>query len=196
MIKDFIVNHKRSGIKMTPIYITIHNTGNEKSTARNERNWLTNPTNKSVTGYHVVIDEKEAIQVAPFNEVMWHAGDGTKGTGNTKSIGIEICESGNFNKTMENVIITLKEIMKELNLDATAIRTHKDWSGKNCPRLLLANHLGWNMDRLKQSLKSDYKDILRSKTNSPDKWIEFIEEMKNHKVGQFLPQLIESLGGK
>jgi len=45
-------------------------------------------------------------------------------------------------------------------------------------------------------LLSDYVKILHEKTNSPEKWIAFIEEMKGHNTGKFLPQLIETLGGK
>jgi hypothetical protein len=47
--KDYIPkstpNSRRSGISMNPTTITIHNTGNAKSSAANERAWLTNLTN-------------------------------------------------------------------------------------------------------------------------------------------------------
>ena len=68
--------NRRPGLKMEPEYITIHSTGNPNSTARNERVWLTNPQNDRTASYHVVVDEKEAIEVIPLNEVAWHAGDG------------------------------------------------------------------------------------------------------------------------
>jgi len=47
---------------MTPEYITIHSTGNPTSTARNERAWLTNPNNNVTASWHIVVDEKEAIE--------------------------------------------------------------------------------------------------------------------------------------
>lgn len=49
---------------------------------------------------HLVIDETEAIECIPLNEVAWHAGDGANGTGNRKSIGLQICESGDRVKTL------------------------------------------------------------------------------------------------
>ncbi len=83
--------------------ITIHNTGNPSSTARNERAWLTNPTNTRTASYHIVIDEREAIECLPLNENAWHSGDGSGATsGNRTSIGVEICESGNYAKTLDN----------------------------------------------------------------------------------------------
>ena len=54
----YIVDHipktskKRPGYKLVPEYLTIHSTGNSKSTARNERDYLTNPHNTSSTGWH------------------------------------------------------------------------------------------------------------------------------------------------
>ena len=41
---------KRTGRKMTPTTLTIHSTANADSTARNERDYLTNPSNTSSTG--------------------------------------------------------------------------------------------------------------------------------------------------
>ena len=89
---------------MSPQYITIHSTGNPKSTAMNERAWLTNPNNNVTASWHICVDEKEAVEAIPLNEVAWHAGDGGSGTGNRRSISIEICESGDRAKTLENAI--------------------------------------------------------------------------------------------
>lgn len=53
------------------------------------------------TSWHFTVDEKEIYQHLPLNENGWHAGDG--GTGNRKSIGIEICENdGDFEKAVAN----------------------------------------------------------------------------------------------
>jgi len=63
----YIVKHlpknskKRPGHPMKPKYLTIHDTGNPKSTAQDEANWLTNPLNVSSTGFHIVVDEKNVI---------------------------------------------------------------------------------------------------------------------------------------
>lgn len=143
MIKvyKYIVDHipysqlRRPNIKMTPEYITIHSTANPSSTARNERNWLTNPSNKNQASFHLVIDEKEAIECIPLNEVAWHAGDG-RGPGNTKSIGIEICESGDREKTLQNAIELVAKLLHERKWGIDRVKQHYDWSGKNCPRIL------------------------------------------------------------
>jgi N-acetylmuramoyl-L-alanine amidase len=74
-------HNRRPGQVMTPQYITIHSTGNPSSTARNERGWLTNPSNTRTASWHICVDEKEAVEAIPLNEVAWHAGDGN-GQGN------------------------------------------------------------------------------------------------------------------
>lgn len=138
----YIINHisttskKRPGLKLTPKYLTIHSTANENSTALNERDWLTNPLNTSEIGWHICVDEKEAIEVIPLNEVAWHAGDGNKGIGNRQSVGIEICESGDRKKTLQNAVILIADLLEKFNLPLSAVKQHYDWSGKNCPRIL------------------------------------------------------------
>lgn len=54
---------KRTGISLNVKYVTIHSTANPSSTAANERAWLTNPANNSKAGFHLVVDEKEVIEV-------------------------------------------------------------------------------------------------------------------------------------
>lgn len=136
---NIVINHvpttskKRSRIGMTPIYITIHSTGNPKSTAQNERDYLTNPSNTNETGYHYVVDEKQIIECIPPNEVAWHAGDG-RGDGNMKSIGIEICESGNREKTLENALWLVRHLRVTYKIQK--IVRHYDWSRKICPRIM------------------------------------------------------------
>ena len=77
---------------MTPQYITIHNTANDAS-ADNEYKFMTSTNAKSTTGWHIVVDDVKAIYAVPLNRNSFHAGDGANGTGNRKSIGIEICYS-------------------------------------------------------------------------------------------------------
>lgn len=130
-------NNRRPGISLSASTLTIHNTGNPTSTARNERAWLTNPANTRTASYHIVIDEHEAIEVLPLNEAAWHAGDGSKATsGNRTSIGIEICESGDYERTLANAVSLVAKMLHERGWDASKLRRHYDWSGKNCPRLM------------------------------------------------------------
>ncbi|MEA3640498.1 MAG: N-acetylmuramoyl-L-alanine amidase [Lamprobacter sp.] len=130
-------NSRRPGYAMTPQYLTIHSTANPKSYATGERKWLTNPTNNRTASFHLVVDEKEAIECLPLNEVAWHAGDGGKGTGNRKSIGMEICESGDRQKTLENAISLAAKILKDHSWDTTKLKRHYDWTQKICPRILI-----------------------------------------------------------
>lgn len=130
-------NNRRPGLEMKATTITIHNTANPSSTARNERNWLTSGSNKVTASYHIVIDEKEAIECIPLQEVAWHAGDGSgAASGNRTSIGIEICESGNYAQTLVNAVHLVAGMLKERGWDIKQLRRHYDWSGKDCPRLM------------------------------------------------------------
>ncbi|RIX49902.1 N-acetylmuramoyl-L-alanine amidase [Paenibacillus nanensis] len=130
-------NNRRPGLALNETTITIHNTANPSSTARNERNWLTNSSNNATASYHIVVDEREAIECIPLNEVAWHAGDGSgAGSGNRTSIGIEITESGNYAATLENAATLVASMLRERGWGTNRLRRHFDWSGKNCPRLM------------------------------------------------------------
>lgn len=138
---------KRPQLKQTVRYLTIHSTGNAKSTAQNERNWLTSPTNNRQASFHIVVDEKQAIQCIPFNEVAYHAGDG-QGDGNRSSIGMEICESGDRAKTLANAAELAAKLLNEYNLPISKMVQHNHWSGKDCPRILrnqsyIKNNMDW-----------------------------------------------------
>lgn len=141
---DYVVNHipltapsnRRPGIKMEPEYITIHSTGNMTSNAFGERNWLLNAKeNTRTASWHICVDEKQAIEAIPLDEVAWHAGDG-RGPGNMKSISIEICESGDRGKTLQNAAELVAKLLHDRKWNTDRVKQHYDWSGKNCPRIL------------------------------------------------------------
>ncbi|PDO11563.1 MAG: N-acetylmuramoyl-L-alanine amidase [Candidatus Reconcilbacillus cellulovorans] len=130
-------HNRRPGLSMTPTTITIHNTGNSKSRARDERAWLANPANVRTASFHIVVDDTEAIECIPLNEVAWHAGDGSGvSSGNRTSIGIEICESGNYERTMQNAVVLVAHLLRERGWGVDRLRRHYDWSRKICPRLM------------------------------------------------------------
>lgn len=122
---------------MVPQYITIHNTAND-ATARNEIAYM--KRNKASTGYHVAIDDREAIEAIPFNRNAWHCGDGN-GAGNRKSIGIEICYSRSggdkYRQAEANAIEYTAQLLKENGWTIDNVKWHRDWSGKNCPHRIL-----------------------------------------------------------
>jgi N-acetylmuramoyl-L-alanine amidase len=183
---NYVVDHipkstphnRRNGWVMKPEYITIHSTGNPQSTAKNERGWLTNPSNTRQASFHIVVDEREAIECIPLNEVAWHAGDGRNGTGNRKTISIEICESGNREKTLQNAIELTAKLLYERGWGVDKLRRHFDWSGKNCPRILNYNNWqGWtkfknDVQKELNKLKQPKKEVIKvdNKNQTVSNW--------------------------
>jgi len=159
--------NRRPGIGMAATTLTVHNTGNEKSTAANERAWLTNPTNTRTASYHIVVDEKEAIEVLPLNEVGWHAGDGSgAASGNRTSIGIEICESGDYERTLTNTTALVAKMLYERGWDTTRLRRHYDWSGKICPRLMYDNGSWRGWAEFVSRVKTELERIKKSEVSA------------------------------
>ncbi|WP_168120954.1 phosphodiester glycosidase family protein [Paenibacillus sp. HB172176] len=159
LLPTYIVDHiptstphnRRAGHALKATTLTIHNTGNPTSTARNERNWLTNPTNEVTASYHIVLDDKETIECLPLDENAWAAGDGTNGEGNRTSIHIEICESGDYQHTLERAVELVASMLQERGWGVERLRRHYDWPRadgyrKNCPRLMYDNGswTGWH----------------------------------------------------
>jgi len=158
--KDYIPkstpNNRRSSFVMKAKTLTIHNTGNAKSSAANERAWLTNPSNDRQASFHIVVDEKEAIECIPLTENAWHSGDGSAiASGNRTSIGIEICESGNYAKNLENATELVAKMLKERGWGVDRLRRHFDWSGKICPRLMYdeGKWTGWSLFKAAVNVK-------------------------------------------
>lgn len=127
---------------MTPKYITVHNTANDAS-ARNEVAYMRR--NNSSTSYHVAIDNKEVVIAAPFNRNCWHAGDGGSGTGNRKTIGIEICYSksggSKFTEAEKNAAKYIASLLKARGWGISRVKRHYDWSRKYCPHRTMDR--GW-----------------------------------------------------
>lgn len=137
----------RPGIKMVAEYITIHNTGNPGASAKANSNYVRKQN--GFKSWHFTVDDKNIIQQLPINETGWHAGDGAKGPGNRKSIGIEICEVAGAE---ENAIKFVAELLIALNMDVSKVVPHKHWSGKNCPRLILS-HWGVFINNIKKEME-------------------------------------------
>ena len=142
---------KRSGRKITPTTLTIHSTDNPSSTAQNERDWLTNPDNHRAASWHICVDEKQAVMAIPLNERAVHAGNKQ---GNDTSISLEICESGNREKTLQNAAEVTAQLLRERGWGVDKLRQHHDWSGKNCPRILRdTGRWDWFVEQVKQKLE-------------------------------------------
>lgn len=142
-----LVPESKYGIKcpyqMKPEGVTVHNTGGRASAA-DEMNYMRN--NNLEKSFHFCVDENEIIQGLPLDRNGWHAGDGN-GSGNRKTIGIEIARSTHedeslFNQAEENAAELVANICKERGWGVDKVYTHQHWSGKRCPHKTLDR--GWD----------------------------------------------------
>lgn len=130
----------RPGKKRKIKYLVIHETDNTSSTAtsKNHAEFLSK-NNKSSTSWHYTVDDKEIYHHIPDDEVAYHA---ATNDGNLYGIGIELCvnEGGNFEKTFDNAAKLVAYLLKEYNLNINSIKTHNDFSGKDCPHNILKSN--------------------------------------------------------
>lgn len=136
-------------------WIVIHDTGNNKPTATglNHAQYIT--TSNPGVSWHYTIDESLIYQHIPDNEVAYHAGDGLRptgtkwysstykktnyGGGNYNGIGIETCVYNGIDY-LETVVTTAKlaaKLLYQYNLPIESLKRHYDFSGKNCPTVLI-----------------------------------------------------------
>ncbi|WP_461369097.1 peptidoglycan recognition protein family protein [Candidatus Darwinibacter acetoxidans] len=153
---DLIKKAKRPGYAMKPEYITIHQTGNAAKGADAEmHNRYVHSVAPNPSWHYTVdggtSDGKKApviYQHLPLTENGWHAGDGTNGPGNRKSIAIEICvnRDGNLAKAEANAAWLAAKLIKEvgsLKPFPACMKQHYDWSKKNCPAQIRGRKNGW-----------------------------------------------------
>ncbi|MCY7692735.1 N-acetylmuramoyl-L-alanine amidase, partial [Bacillus altitudinis] len=140
IIQDYISKsiRNRLGNYMKPFFITVHNTANTSKGADAASQVAFVKRSSTGVSWQYTVDENVIYQHLPLNENGWHAGDG-RGTGNMKSIGIEICENadGNFEKAVENAQWLIRQLMQDQGIPLANVVPHKHWSGKECPRKLL-----------------------------------------------------------
>lgn len=155
-IKKNLVPTSKYDIKcpysMTPIGITVHNTANDAS-AKNEISYMI--SNNAYNSFHYAVDDKEIVQGLPLDRNGFHASDGSNGTGNRKTIGIEICYSKSggdrFIKAEQNAVDLIVYLMKKYNWDISCVKRHYDYAPdkKYCPHRTM--DLGW--DRFLKMIK-------------------------------------------
>lgn len=125
----------RPGNKITVQYVCIHSTGNPSSTAKNERAWLDNPSNTRDASWNYCIDEKDCIEAIPPGEEAW-----AQQSGNKSCISVEICESGNREKTVNRAAEFAAQLLKERGWGIDKLRRHTDfYSSKICPAIFYKN---------------------------------------------------------
>ncbi|PNK41411.1 peptidoglycan recognition protein family protein, partial [Bacillus thuringiensis] len=146
-IRKKLVDSSKYGTKcpytMNPEFITVHNTYND-APAENEIAYMIRNNNE--VSFHIAVDDKEAVQGLPLERNAWACGDGN-GSGNRKSISVEICYSlsggDRYYKAENNAAIVVAQLMKQYNMPIGKVRTHQSWSGKYCPHRMLAEGR-WN----------------------------------------------------
>lgn len=154
----------KSPYAMTAEYITFHNTANDAS-ANNEISYMRD--NNETVSYHFAVDDKEVVQGLPTNRNAFHCGDGEYGTGNRKSIGVEVCYSKSggerYKKAEALAIRFIAQLLKERGWGVDRVKKHQDWSGKYCPHRVL-DEGRWNA--VKAAIDSELKSLGGSHTSS------------------------------
>lgn len=180
---------------MTPEYLTIHNTANDAS-AIAEISYMNGNTNW--VSYHIAVDDEQAVHAIPFNKAAWHCGDGADGTGNRKSIGVEICHSltpGNprYPKAEENGAKMAAIVLHQMGWGIDRMRKHQDWSGKYCPHRILDNG---DWENFKQKVQQYLNQLKHGTTQEKKKEnevkymidtayaIRLLEDLGNRKAGE------------
>jgi len=154
IIQDYVPAGRRNrpGLPMTPEYVTIHNTGNSSPGADAYMHSKYIKTAKEsdgqaiLAGWHFTVDDKSIYQHLPLDENGWHATDGYNGTGNRKSIGIEICMHKGINQAQAdaNAAELVAMLLKQFNLGINRVKQHNHWyPAKNCPAVLRGRPNGW-----------------------------------------------------
>ncbi len=171
LIEDNAYNrrYKRPGPMPFVETITIHNTA-EPFTARQERDRVDYRRDRRSVSYHFAVDEDEIVQLLPLSEHGWHAGDGSRGPGNTRSIGIEICRSQcrghadwRYRRAEENAVKLTAALLQHFGLTPDAIRMHQNWNGKYCPhRILEENRFEEFRQRVKNVLENSRSEAILS----------------------------------
>lgn len=141
-------------VKIDPIYIVIHETGNRGVGADADAHYIYwNKDEEAERSTHFVVDENKIVQLLPLDAMGWHVGDnkGHSDIKNINSIGIEICvnEDGDYESARQRTIRLVKYLMRTLNIDDEHVVRHFDASGKLCPETMLKYPELWDDFKLR-----------------------------------------------
>jgi N-acetylmuramoyl-L-alanine amidase len=144
--------------RMSPKYITIHSTQNYSAGAGArtharllQRGGLTSSHNSlGYLTWHFSVDQSSVYQSLPTNEQGQHAD--YEGTGNRKSIGIEMCENAGNSRsaTLDRTARLTADLMRRYRIPLRNVVPHQHWERvrysdgrnlgqKNCPNFLMTN---------------------------------------------------------
>lgn len=153
-------NSNRPGTKITPTYITIHNTDNDEPGANAEahaRYLKGADARKRKVSWHYTVDDAMVIKNLPTSEMGWHA---HSGPGNRESVGIEICENRGIDQKAANhrAALLTAVLMRTLDIDLEHVVQHNHWyPAKDCPHLLRDTPGAW--DAFVADAERCYNDI-------------------------------------
>lgn len=175
------------GVNFTPTEITYHQTSN-LSPAINERNYLNTRNDNAYVSFHIVVDESQAIECLPLNVTGWHSGDGSNGSGNKKSIGVEIARSTNVSlnlrdQAIDNGAMVIANLMKQFNIPMSKVKSHNQRSGKNCPHDIRGRY---GEDKFRNLIQKYYNELTSSTVTQPTQPVEKpTSNNSKFKVGEY-----------
>lgn len=140
------MTRNRPGIKLRGTFDTTqHMTANRKTKARAEANYLINGAGGRQASWHNTVDDVIGIVTIPWDEVGWHATDGS-GPGNMSTLSCELVEQQallddpvKWRRARRNAAELMGKAAARKGGDRNP-KFHKDWYPvKGCPRVLLSN---------------------------------------------------------
>lgn len=154
-------NRPRRPLLGNDLWITVHETGNPNpgATAAMHRTFVNDGGGPEGVSFHLAVDDLEAIQILPFNEIGYHAGDGCndpdRDIGCFRSVAIETAVnaplgSAGWAKALRNLAALIALLVTEpgrfeggagKRFSFERIAPHRQWSGKDCPQRMLAGGL-------------------------------------------------------
>lgn len=165
----------RPGVPITIKKITVHNTSNTSrgADAASHSNWVRNTgyyeievngrVKRNYVSWHYTVDDKRVIKQLPISENGWHSGR----RGNSSSIGIEICmhqgieQEAAFDRASRLIAV----LLYDLKLAIEDVVTHKYWTGKDCPILLLQ---GRKWEEFKDKIRGYLERMIRESEDPGD----------------------------
>jgi N-acetylmuramoyl-L-alanine amidase CwlA len=180
----------RSGRKLADFKgVTIHNTGNaaKGADALAHAKYLQGGGANSPASWHYCVDEKTITRSIPETEIAWHAGDGSQGSGNTKTVAIEICMNadGDIRAATDRAAELAAYILRRRGYCAAAkyLFQHHHWTGKNCPQKIREG-IPYNWDAFVKKVQlhlegrdmtvNEAKGIIKARAGLSDETIQYL----------------------
>ena len=112
MYKVKLIQNNRSGSRLNPKGVVVHETATPGATAEREYQYF-NGGDRGASA-HAFVDWEDVVQTIPYDEVAWHAGP----TANSRYIGIELCrpsshEPDKFERVWNNAVSLFADLFRE-----------------------------------------------------------------------------------